>query len=134
MLNTAEMKPQIWGNSRTFDLAIHKNLSVPFGNANMLANAFKQSLKSSIVAARSVNLMTKTTATRFFSEYKSVRQAIDGNEAAASSAYNVSDAAILYPISPSSPMGEHADAWAVKGRKNIFGNTLRVCEMQVSYV
>lgn len=100
----------------------------------MLANAFKQSLKSSIVAARSVNLMTKTTATRFFSEYKSVRQAIDGNEAAASSAYNVSDAAILYPISPSSPMGEHADAWAVKGRKNIFGNTLRVCEMQVSYV
>ncbi len=59
------------------------------------------------------------------------RVAIDGNEAAASSAYNVSDAAILYPISPSSPMGEHADAWAVKGRKNIFGNTLRVCEMQV---
>jgi len=28
-------------------------------------------------------------------------------------------------------MGEHADAWAVKGRKNIFGNTLKVCEMQV---
>ena len=99
----------------------------------MLANAFKQSLKSSFVAARSVNLVTKTTATRFFSEYKSVRAAIDGNEAAASSAYNVSDAAILYPISPSSPMGEHADAWAVKGRKNIFGNTLRVCEMQVSF-
>ena len=97
----------------------------------MLANAFKQSLKSSFVAARSVNLVRKTTATRFFSEYKSVRAAIDGNEAAASSAYNVSDAAILYPISPSSPMGEHADAWAVKGRKNIFGNTLRVCEMQV---
>ena len=100
----------------------------------MLANAFKQSLKSSIVAARSVNLVTRSTATRFFSEYKSVRAAIDGNEAAASSAYNVSDAAILYPISPSSPMGEHADSWAVKGRKNIFGNTLRVCEMQVSFL
>ena len=103
-------------------------------NLLMLANAFKQSLKSSLVAARSANLMTKTTATRFFSEYKSVRAAIDGNEAAASSAYNVSDAAILYPISPSSPMGEHADSWAVKGRKNIFGNTLRVCEMQVGVV
>lgn len=111
----------------------------------MLVNAFKQSLKSSVVAAHSVSLMTKATATRsinlttksiatrFFSEYKSVRAAIDGNEAAASSAYNVSDAAILYPISPSSPMGEHADAWAVKGRKNIFGNSLRVCQMQVGF-
>ena len=97
----------------------------------MFANAIKQSLKSSVIASRSLNLaMAKTTSTRFFSEYKSVRAAIDGNEAAADSAYNVSDAAILYPISPSSAMGEHADAWAVKGRKNIFGNTLRVTEMQ----
>ena len=74
--------------------------------------------------------VAKSAFTRFFSEFKSVRAAIDGNEAAASSAYNVSDAAILYPISPSSPMGEHADAWAVKGRKNIFGNVLKVTEMQ----
>ena len=60
----------------------------------MLANAFKQSLKSSFVAARSLNLVTKTTATRFFSEYKSVRDDIDGNETAAYSDYNVSDAGI----------------------------------------
>ena len=92
----------------------------------MFANALKHSLRSSAIASRSLNAtMTKSVCTRFFSEYKSVRAAIDGNEAAADSAYNVSDAAILYPISPSSPMGEHADAWAVKGRKNIFGNTLR---------
>ena len=98
----------------------------------MFANALKQSLRSSAIASRSLNVtMTKSLCTRVFSEYKSVRAAIDGNEAAADSAYNVSDAALLYPISPSSPMGEHADAWAVKGRKNIFGNTLKVCEMQV---
>ena len=98
----------------------------------MFANALKHSLRSSAIASRSLNAtMTKSMCTRFFSEYKSVRAAIDGNEAAADSAYNVSDAAILYPISPSSPMGEHADAWAVKGRKNIFGNTLKVTEMQV---
>ena len=97
----------------------------------MFANALKQSLRSSTIASRSMNLaMAKSASVRLFSQYKSVRAAIDGNEAAADSAYNVSDAAILYPISPSSAMGEHADAWAVKGRKNIFGNTLRVTEMQ----
>ena len=97
----------------------------------MLAVAFKQSFRQSAMLASSLNGgVAKSAFTRFFSEYKKVRAAIDGNEAAASSAYNVSDAAILYPISPSSPMGEHADAWAVKGRKNIFGNVLRVTEMQ----
>ena len=97
----------------------------------MLAVAIKQSFRQSAMLASSLNGgVAKSAFTRFFSEYKKVRAAIDGNEAAASSAYNVSDAAILYPISPSSPMGEHADAWAVKGRKNIFGNVLRVTEMQ----
>ena len=101
----------------------------------MFANALKQSLRSSAIASRSMNVnMTKTLCTRYFSEYKAIRAAIDGNEAAADAAYNVSDAALLYPISPSSNMGEHADAWAVKGRKNIFGNTLKVCEMQVRVV
>ena len=97
----------------------------------MLASALKQSFRSSALVSRCVKMsVAKSSCTRFFSEYNKVRAAIDGNEAAASSAYNVSDAAILYPISPSSPMGEHADAWAVKGRKNIFGNVLKVCEMQ----
>ena len=99
----------------------------------MLANAFKQSLKSSFVAARSVNLVTKTTATRFFSEYKSVRAAIDGNEAAAHSIYQVSDACMLFPITPSSGMGEHCDNWANKGLKNVFGQRVVITEMQVGF-
>ena len=118
-------------NEETGWLGIQKKLLLSFSAVKMFANALKHSLRSSAIASRSLNAtMTKSVCTRFFSEYKSVRAAIDGNEAAADSAYNVSDAAILYPISPSSPMGEHADAWAVKGRKNIFGNVLKVTEMQ----
>ena len=55
---------------------------------------------------------------------------IDGNTAAAHVAYAMSDVAAIYPITPSSPMGEVADSWAAHGRKNIFGQTLRVTEMQ----
>jgi pyruvate-ferredoxin/flavodoxin oxidoreductase len=47
---------------------------------------------------------------------------MDGNTAAAHVAYAMSDAAAIYPITPSSPMGEIADEWAAKGRTNIFGN------------
>mgnify|MGYP004670395745 CR=1 FL=1 len=121
------------GKTRKQDCSgIQKKLLLSFSAVEMFASVLKHSLRSSAIASRSLNAtMTKSVCTRFFSEYKSVRAAIDGNEAAADSAYNVSDAAILYPISPSSPMGEHADAWAVKGRKNIFGNTLKVTEMQV---
>ena len=61
----------------------------------------------------------------------SMRVACDGNEAAAASAYNVSETAIIFPITPSSPMGEHCDAWSVQGRKNIFGQPVKVIEMQV---
>ena len=59
------------------------------------------------------------------------RVAIDGNEAAAHSIYQVSDAAMLFPITPSSGMGEHCDAWANKGLKNVFGQTVTISEMQV---
>lgn len=55
---------------------------------------------------------------------------IDGNTAASSMAYMLSDMALIYPITPSSPMAENIDAWAVKGKKNIFGNTVEVTEMQ----
>jgi len=55
---------------------------------------------------------------------------IDGNTAAAHVAYAFSDVAAIYPITPSSPMGEIADAWAAHGRKNLFGQTLQVTEMQ----
>ena len=46
---------------------------------------------------------------------------MDGNQAAAHVAYAFSEVASIYPITPSSPMAEHAEAWAANGMKNIFG-------------
>ena len=54
---------------------------------------------------------------------------IDGNTAAAHIAYAFSDVAAIYPI-PSSPMAEVIDEWSAYGRKNLFGQTVRVTEMQ----
>ncbi len=54
----------------------------------------------------------------------------DGNQAAAHVAYMFSEVAAIYPITPSSPMAEHVDEWAVAGRKNLFGDTVSVQEMQ----
>jgi pyruvate-ferredoxin/flavodoxin oxidoreductase len=54
----------------------------------------------------------------------------DGNQAAAHIAYMFSEVAAIYPITPSSPMAEHVDEWAVAGRKNLFGDTVSVEEMQ----
>ncbi len=59
-----------------------------------------------------------------------VKMTVDGNTAAAHIAYALSDVAAIYPITPSSNMGEVADEWAAHGRKNIFGDTLKVVEMQ----
>ena len=47
---------------------------------------------------------------------------IDGNEAAAHSAYYTSEVIAIYPITPASNMGEFADEWAAKGQANIWGN------------
>jgi pyruvate-ferredoxin/flavodoxin oxidoreductase len=55
---------------------------------------------------------------------------VDGNEAAAAVAYSLSELVTLYPITPSSPMGEHADAWASGGRTNLWGTVPRVVQMQ----
>jgi len=55
---------------------------------------------------------------------------IDGNTAAAHVAYAFSDVAAIYPITPSSSMGEIADTWSAHSRKNLFGQTLQVTEMQ----
>jgi len=57
-------------------------------------------------------------------------QTIDGNTAAAHVAYAYSEVAAIYPITPSSTMGELADEWSAHGRKNIFGQTVDVIEMQ----
>jgi pyruvate-ferredoxin/flavodoxin oxidoreductase len=61
---------------------------------------------------------------------KALIKSVDGNTAAAHVAYAFSDVAAIYPITPSSPMGEEVDAWAAHGRKNIFGQVLKVSEMQ----
>ena len=55
---------------------------------------------------------------------------MDGNTAAAHVAYAFSEVASIYPITPSSPMAEHAEEWASQGRKNIFGSAVNVVEMQ----
>lgn len=54
----------------------------------------------------------------------------DGNAAAAHIAYMFSEVSCIYPITPSSPMAENVDEWAAKGRKNMFGETVRLVEMQ----
>ena len=54
----------------------------------------------------------------------------DGNYAAAHIAYLFSEVAAIYPITPSSTMAELVDEWAAQGRKNIFGETVKVVEMQ----
>ena len=58
------------------------------------------------------------------------KMTIDGNTAAAHIAYAMSEVAAIYPITPSSPMAENADEWATADRKNIFGQKLRIAEMQ----
>jgi pyruvate-ferredoxin/flavodoxin oxidoreductase len=55
---------------------------------------------------------------------------IDGNEAAARVAYRLSEVAAIYPITPSSPMGEYADEWSAQGRPNLWGAVPEVVEMQ----
>jgi len=55
---------------------------------------------------------------------------LDGNEAAADVAFRLNEVIAIYPITPSSPMGEWADQWASEGRKNIWGVVPRVVEMQ----
>ena len=58
------------------------------------------------------------------------KMTIDGNTAASHIAYAFSEVAAIYPITPSSPMAEYADEWATQGRVNMFGQPLRIAEMQ----
>ena len=59
-----------------------------------------------------------------------VMKTMDGNEAAAYASYAFTEVAGIFPITPSSPMAEHTDDWAANGKKNIFGQTVKVIEMQ----
>ncbi len=60
----------------------------------------------------------------------SIKKTMDGNEAAAYASYAFTEVATIYPITPSSPMAENVDKWAANGKKNIFGQTVRLVEMQ----
>ena len=55
---------------------------------------------------------------------------IDGNQAVAAVAHRVNEVVAIYPITPSSPMGEYADAWSAGGRPNLWGSVPEVIEMQ----
>jgi pyruvate-ferredoxin/flavodoxin oxidoreductase len=55
---------------------------------------------------------------------------MDGNEAAAYISYAFTEVATIYPITPSSPMAEHVDEWSARGKRNIFGQTVKLVEMQ----
>ena len=59
-----------------------------------------------------------------------VKQSMDGNTAAAHVAYAYTDVAAIYPITPSSPMADSVDQWAAVGQENIFGNQVKVVEME----
>ncbi|MCJ7855124.1 pyruvate:ferredoxin (flavodoxin) oxidoreductase [Lachnospiraceae bacterium NSJ-143] len=59
-----------------------------------------------------------------------IMKTMDGNEAAAFTSYAFTEVAGIFPITPSSPMAEHTDDWAANGKKNIFGQTVKVVEMQ----
>lgn len=61
---------------------------------------------------------------------KRLMKTMDGNHAAAHVAYAYTDVAAIYPITPSSVMAETADAWAAEGKQNIFGEIVRISEMQ----
>ena len=55
---------------------------------------------------------------------------MDGNTAAAHVSYAFTEVATIYPITPSSPMADYTDQWATQGRKNIFGNTVKLVELE----
>ena len=60
----------------------------------------------------------------------SIKLTVDGNTAVSHVAYAFSDVAAIYPITPSSPMAEVADEWAAHGKKNLWGELVKVTEMQ----
>ena len=57
------------------------------------------------------------------------QQSMDGNQAAAYVFFAYTEVAAIYPITPSTPMAEHTDAWSAKGQKNIFGQEVQLVEI-----
>ena len=63
-------------------------------------------------------------------EVKKRMLSVDGNTAAALMSYNFTEVAAIFPITPSSPMANYVDIYSSQGKKNFFGNPVKVCEMQ----
>lgn len=82
------------------------------------------------MAAHNPPTPTLATSASQVSPAKPAFQVMDGNEAAAYIAYKCSEVCAIYPITPSSNMGEWADEWSAKGIKNVFGTVPRIVEMQ----
>lgn len=80
-----------------------------------------------MLALAQQNLFSRFFSTSFSAMKKEI---MDGNTAASSVSYAFSDVAFIYPITPSSTMGEMADYWAAHGKKNLFGDVLTIVEMQ----
>ena len=59
-----------------------------------------------------------------------IMKTMDGNEAAAYISYAFTEVATIYPITPSSPMAEHVDSWSANGKKNLFGQTVRLLDVE----
>ncbi len=76
-----------------------------------------------------MNQMQKKTSSSM-NQLQRKMSSMDGNKAAAYISYAFTEVAAIYPITPSSPMAEHIDEWSAYGKKNIFGETVRVVEMQ----
>ena len=72
--------------------------------------------------------MNKTSTTQTTSTIPFIT--LDGNEAAASVAYRLTETIAIYPITPSSPMAEWCDQWSAAGRPNLYGTVPRLVEMQ----
>ena len=66
-------------------------------------------------------------------EVKKTNRTMDGNEAAAWVSYAFTEVATIYPITPSSPMAEHVDRWSAEGHLNLFGQRVRLVEMQAEH-
>jgi hypothetical protein len=75
-----------------------------------------------VSASNNINIKKKV--------YKTETECVDGNWAVAHVAYRTNDCAYIFPITPSSPMGEEVDAWAAQHKKNLWGQDLKVLEMQ----
>ena len=76
------------------------------------------------------NLIKLKNSKEEFCNMSRSMKTMDGNHAAAHASYAYTDVAAIYPITPSSVMAEATDEWATQGRKNIFGHTVQVTEMQ----